>query len=263
MINKEVKIIGKSIPIMEACDKVTGRSKFVDDLAPEFFVKILGSPYPHARIKSIDVGRALSLRGVEAVLTYRDVPKRLIPSTSRRPCYAMDEHLRHLGDYVAAVAATSEVIAEEALDFIDVDYEVLPPVFDPEEALKPDAPRLYPEGNVYGTSQATTMEKGTYEPSLQEWGDISKGFEEADVIIEDQFEVTPQIHATIEPRVTMVCWEKDELTIWSSTQTPWALREAAAHVFEMPESKIIVLTPNVGGGFGGKYTGRYQIITCL
>jgi CO/xanthine dehydrogenase Mo-binding subunit len=164
---------------------------------------------------------------------------------------------------VAAVAATSEVIAEEALDFIDVDYEVLPPVFDPEEALKPDAPKLYPEGNVYGTSQATIMEKGTYEPCLQEWGDISKGFEEADVIIEDQFEVTPQIHATIEPRVTMVCWEKDELTIWSSTQTPWALREAAAHVFEMPESKIIVLTPNVGGGFGGKYTGRYQIITCL
>ncbi|MEI9478014.1 MAG: xanthine dehydrogenase family protein molybdopterin-binding subunit [Deltaproteobacteria bacterium] len=263
MINEKVKIIGKSMPIMEARDKVTGRSKFVDDLAPELFVKILGSPHAHAMIRSIDIERAKNLKGVEAILTHRDVPRRLMPSSSHRSCYAMDEHLRHVGDYVAAVAATSERVAEEALSLIDVDYEVLPCVFDPEEAMKAEAPRLYPEGNVYGSSQANIMERGAHEPCLQEWGDVRKGFDEADVIVEDQFEVISQIHAAIEPRVTMACWEKEGLTIWSSTQTPWSLREAAAHVFEMPESKIIVLTPNVGGGFGGKYTGRYQLITCL
>jgi putative selenate reductase molybdopterin-binding subunit len=263
MINDEGKIVGKSVPVMEARDKVTGRSKFVDDLVPELFVKVLGSPHAHAMIRSIDIERAKDLKGVEAILTHRDVPRRLMPSSSHRACYAMDEHLRHVGDYVAAVAATSERVAEEALSLIEVDYSVLPSVFDPEEALKPEAPRLYPEGNVYGGSQASIMERGTHEPNVQEWGNIDRGFIDADVLVQDQFEVIPQIHAAIEPRVIMACWQEDELTIWSSTQTPWSLREAAAYVFEIPESKVIVLTPNVGGGFGGKYTGRYQLITCL
>jgi CO/xanthine dehydrogenase Mo-binding subunit len=263
MAKEAMKVIGKSVPVMEARDKVTGRSQFVDDMKAELFIKILGSPHAHARIKSIDVSRAEKLAGVEAILTYKEVPHRLIPFRAHRSCYAMDEHLRYLGDYVAAVAATSEAIAEEALELIDVDYEVLPAVFDPEEAAKPTAPKIYPEGNVFGTSSEVPLERGTHEPSLQEWGDIAKGFEEADAVVEDNFDVTSQIHAPIEPHVCMARWKGDELTIWNATQTPWELRYVIAYLFEISESKVVVLSPNVGGGFGGKYTGRYQAVTCL
>jgi len=250
MAKEAMKIIGKSIPVMEARDKVTGRTVYVDDMKAELFIKILGSPHAHARVKSIDTSRAEKLAGVEAILTYKEVTHRLIPFGRYRPCYAIDEHLRHVGDYVAAVAATSEAIAEEALELIKVDYEVLPAVFDLEEAAKPTAPKIYPEGNAYG-------------PSLQEWGDINKGFAEADVVVEDNFDVTPQMHSAIETHVCMARWQGDELTIWCPTQTPWELRQVAAYFFEIPESKVTVLTPNIGGGFGGKYTGRYQVITCL
>jgi len=211
MAREAMKVIGKSVPIMEARDKVTGRAEFVDDMKAELFVKILSSPHAHARIKSIDTRRAEKLDGVEAVLTYKEVPQRLIPFRCRRPCYAMDEHLRYVGDYVAAVAATSEAIAEEALDLINLDYEVLPAVFDPEEAAKATAPKIYPEGNVYGTSMKTPLERGTNEPSLQEWGDITKGFEEADAVLGDNFDVTPQLHSALEPHVCMARWERDEI----------------------------------------------------
>jgi len=263
MAQEVMKVIGKSVPILEARDKVTGRTEYIDDMKTELFVKILRSPHAHARVKSIDTSRAEKLPGVEAILTYEEVPRRLLPIRTHRACYMMDEHLRYVGDYVAAVAATSEAIAEEALDLIKVDYEVLPAVFDPEEAAKPTAPKIYPEGNVFGISRAVPMERGTNEPGLQEWGDISKGFAEADVVVEDSFDVTPQVHSPIEPHVCMARWRGDELTIWDSTHSPWELRDVLASVFEMPESKVVVLSPNVGGGFGGKYVGRYEAVTCL
>jgi len=250
MARETMKVIGKAIPVMEARDKVTGRTVYVDDMKAELFVKILGSPHAHARVKSIDTSRAKKLAGVEAIMTYKEVAHRLIPFGRYQSCSAMDEHLRHVGDYVAAVAATSEAIAEQALELIDVDYEVLPAVFDPEEAAKPTAPKIYPEGNVRG-------------PSLQEWGDINKGFAEADVVVEDNFDVTPQMHSAMETHVCMARWQGDELTIWCATQTPWELRGMVAYFFEIPESKVTVLSPNIGGGFGGKYVGKYQVVTCL
>ena len=250
MTKRAMKSVGKSIPIMEARDKVTGRALYVDDMQAELFVKILGSPHAHARVKNIDTNNARMLSGVKAILTHKEVTHRQIPFGVYRPCYAIDDHLRHVGDYVAAVAATSEAIAEHALELIKVDYEVLPAVFEVEEAAKPNAPKIYPEGNVQG-------------PSLEEWGDINKGFADADVIVEDYFDITPQVHSPIETHVCMARWQGDELTIWCSTQTPWELRNIASYFFEIPESKVTVLTPNIGGGFGSKYTGRYQIITCL
>ena len=263
MAKEAMKVIGKAVPILEARDKVTGRAEYVDDMKAELFVKILGSPHAHARIKSIDVSQAEKLDGVEAILTYKEVPHRLIPFRCHRASYPIDEHLRYVGDYVAAVAATSEAIAEAALELIEVDYEVLPAVFDPEDAAKPTAPKVYPEGNVYGTSRETPLERGTNEPSLQEWGDINKGFAEADVVVEDNFDVTPQIHSPIETHVCMARWNGEELTIWCATHCPWELREVIADLFEIPQSKVVVLSANVGGGFGGKYVGRYQAVTCL
>jgi len=255
MAKAEMKVIGKSFPIMEAREKATGRSQYTDDMKAELFVKILGSPHPHAMIKSIDVSRAKKLAGVEAVLTYKQVPRKLMPFRSQRACYAMDKHLRHVGDHVVAVAATSEAIAEEALELVDINYEILPAVFDVDEAVKPTAPKIYPEGNI----NKTRLEA----PTLHEWGDISQGFEEADTVVEDSFEVTPQIHAAIEPQVCIARWEEDELTVWAATQTPWELRAMVAYALDIPESKIVVLTPTIGGGFGSKYVGRFPIITCL
>lgn len=245
-----MQTVGKSIPMLRARDKVTGRAVYTDDMRSDLFIKILGSPHAHALVKSVRVAEAKKLAGVAAVLTHEDVAHRKIPFGSYGECYPIDNHLRHLGDYVAAVAATSEALAEQALDLIQVDYDVLPAVFDVEEAAKPGACRLHPEGNVHG-------------PSLQEWGDIEAGFAAADVTVEDIFDVTPQVHTPLEPHACMACWDGGELRIWCSVQTPWELRDIAANYFEIAESKVTVMVPTIGGGFGGKYTGRYQIITAM
>ena len=258
----ELKTIGKSVPIREARDKVTGRARFVDDLRADLCIKILGSPHPHAIITKIDTRRAEELAGVRAVLTYREVPDRLIFFATHRACLPMDQHLRHVGDYVAAVAATSEAIAEQALDLIDVEYEILPAVFDPEEALQETAPRLFPEGNDYALAD---LPLGVGNPGgvLQEWGSLAEGFEQADVIAEESYDVRPQIHSAIEPHVCMARWQEQDLTIWNPTQIPSELRLIVSDYFEIPESRVTILSSLIGGGFGGKYTGRYQFVTCL
>ncbi len=257
-------VIGKGVPILEAHEKVTGRAKFVDDMDAELFVKILESPHPHAMVKDIDTSRAEELEGVKAVLTHRNVPEKQIQFTCHRACLAMDQHLRYVGDYVAAVAATSEAIAEEALELIHVEYDLLPAVFDPEDALKPGAPKLYEEGNDYGAASGMAI-WAEYPRGIQEWGDIDEGFKHAEVIVEESLDITPQTHAAIETYVCMAGWEKNknELTVWNATQTPTELRVFLADYFEMPASKVVVLSEYVGGGFGGKYTGRYQYVTCL
>ena len=260
---KELKAIGKSVPMRGAEELVQGRAKFVADMPAELHVKILGSPHAHAMIKSIDTSKAEVLEGVEAVLTYQDVPKRLMPRADQRALYILDPHLRHVGDEVAAVAAISKEIAEKALELIKVEYEVLPAVFDPEEAAKEDAPRIYPEGNVYGPQFGELVEKGINEPTLLEWGDIDKGFAEADIVVEDKFEAKPQVHAALEPHVCLASWEGDELTLWSATQTPTEVRKGVAYALGMPESKVRVISKWVGGGFGGKYTNRHQPIAAL
>lgn len=260
---KEFKVIGKPFPLREAREKVAGSFKYVDDIPAELYVKILRSPYPHAMIKTIYTGEAEKLDGVAAVLTYKDVPHRLMPRGGARACYILGEHLRFVGDEVAAVAAKSEAIAEEALDLMRVDYEVLPAVFDPEEATKEDAPKLYPEGNVYGPQFGPLIEKGINAPTVLEWGDIDKGFKEADVVVEDRFEVKPQVHSPIELHACIASWKGDKLTLWCSTQCPYEVREGVAYVLGMPEVKVRVISPAIGGGFGCKYLERYIPIAAL
>ncbi len=260
---KELKVVGKSILMRGSEELVTGKAEFVADMPAELYVKVLGSPHAHAIIRSIDTSEAEKLDGVEAVLTYQDVPKRLMPRANQRALYILDEHLRHVGDEVAAVAATSREIAEKALELIKVEYEVLPAVFDPEEAAKEDAPRIYPEGNVYGPQYGELEEKGINEPTLLEWGDIEKGFAEADIVVEDKFKVKPQVHSTLEPHVCLASWQDGELTLWAATQTPTEVRKSVAYVLGMPESKVRVISKLVGGGFGAKYTNRHQPIAAL
>jgi len=260
---EELKVVGKSVPLRGAEELATGKAKFVDDMPAELYVKVLGSPHPHAMIKSIDTSEAEKLEGVEAVLTYKDVPRRLMPRLAARACYILDPHLRHVGDEVAAVAATSKAIGEKALELIKVEYEVLPAVFDPEEAEKEDAPKLYPEGNVYGVPHEPLVEKGRHEPTLISYGDVDKGFAEADVIVEDKFEIKPQVHSALEPYVCIAEWKGAELTLWDSNQVPYEVRDGIAYALGMSESKVRVVTNYVGGGFGGKYLDRYQAITAL
>ncbi|MBI4595434.1 MAG: xanthine dehydrogenase family protein molybdopterin-binding subunit [Candidatus Tectomicrobia bacterium] len=245
-------VIGESVPVREAPELVTGKAQFVDDMPAQLHVKILRSPHAHARIISIEPGEAKRLNGVKAVLTHKEVPDRLMPRGAARALYILDPHLRHVGDEVAAVAATSKAMAERALELIRVEYEVLPAVFDPEEALKEDAPRLYPEGNVFNKI-----------PFVAAWGDVGKGFAEADVVVEDRFEIKPQMHAALEPHVCIGSWKGDQLTLWSATQTPTEVQEGIAQALDMPASKIRVISRYIGGGFGGKYLERYQALTAL
>ena len=260
-MTQELKCVGKSVPLRRAEELATGKAQFVDDIAAELHVKVLGSPYSHAMIKSIDTSEAEKLEGVEAVLTYKDVPQRLLLRGCARNCYILDPHLRHVGDEVAAVAATSKEIAEKALDFIKVEYEVLPAVYDPEEAAKEDAPKLYDDGNIFGPLVEQGV--GLNLPMVLSWGDVEKGFAEADVIVEDVFEVNPQVHSALEPYVCIAEWKGDELTLWNAVQCPWEVRDGISNALGMPESKVRIISDFVGGGFGGKYLDRYQGYTAL
>ena len=252
----EFEVIGRSVPDKLCYAKATGTAQYVDDLPVDLYVKILRSPHPHALVKSIDVSQAAQLDGVAAVITHEDVPERMLARGSARQVLILDRHLRHVGDEVAAVAAQTEAAAEDALELIEVEYEVLPAVFDAEEALKENAPKLYADGNLDDFLEQAA-------PFVLEYGDLAEGFAEADVIVEDIFEIAPQVHSPIEPHVCVASWLGDELTVETATQCPYEVRAGLAAVFALPESKIRVLSPLIGGGFGGKYTNRYQAIAAL
>ena len=263
-MNKEaLAVIGKSIHPTELAEKVTGGFKYVGDMPADLHVKILRSPHPHARIKHIDTSKVEKLKGVESVLTHKDVPQRKLPRRDQRGCLILGDHLRFVGDEVAAVAAVTREIAEEALDLFEVEYEILPPVFDPEEAARPDAPALYPGGNVYGPQFDMIIDRSLCEPVVLEFGDIEEGFKEADVVLEDRVEVKQQIHSPLEPHLCIASWKGDELTLWTATQSPYEVRMSIAYALGMPEGKIRVHYSAIGGGFGAKYVERYQPITAL
>jgi xanthine dehydrogenase molybdenum-binding subunit len=261
--DREDSVIGKFVPPKELLEKVTGRYEYVGDMRAELIGKILRSPHPHARIKHIDTSKVKKLKGVEAVLTHNDVPRRLMPRRDQRACYILEDRVRFVGDEVAAVAARTREIAEEALDLFEVEYEVLPAVFDPEEAASPDAPELYPGGNVYGPQFGMVVEKSIREPVVLEFGDIEEGFGAADVLIEDQFEIKPQIHSPLEPHICIASWRGDELTLWTATQSPYEARMSIAYALGIPEGKVRVIYTAIGGGFGSKYVERYQPIAGL
>lgn len=263
MIQDKNEICGTPVPLIEARDKVTGRCTYVDDRPTELHAKILRSPHPHARIKGINTKRAEKLEGVRAVLTHNDVPRRLLERRCAKPCYVLDERVRYAGDEVAAVAAKTKLLAEEALGLIEVDYEILTAVFDPEDAAKSEAPRLYPKGNVYGPLPHEVSEREEKATAVLEWGNIQDGFRNSAVIVEDRFDVKPFLHTPIETHACIAKWRGDELNVWTATHCPYEVRNSLAQLFEMPLAKVRVISEAIGGGFGSKYTERYQAITAL
>ena len=254
-MSEELSVVGKRLPRWGAHDKVTGAAKYLADIKlPGILVgKILFSPHAHARILNIDTSKAEKVPGVEAIVTWKDVPKNLYnpnkldlilvhPELEFKDMYVLSEKARFVGDRIAAVAATDASAAQRALELIEVNYEVLPAVFDPMEAMKPGAPRIhdYAENNVsvhFGFPVA--------------WGDVEKGFEQADVVVEETFRTASNHICQLEPCTCIASFAADgRLTIWSPSQHPFLHRRKLAEIFGMPEGMIKWITPHVGGAFG-------------
>jgi 4-hydroxybenzoyl-CoA reductase subunit alpha len=217
--------------------------------------KILGSPHPHAKVLHVDVSKALSLRGVKAVVTAADIPgKKFGIFRSRRDETGITQKARYIGDPVAAVAAVDEETAEDALGLIRVDYEELPALFDPEEAMKEGAPLIHDE-----------YERNIVAYRKFNFGDIEAGFKASDHVREDRFYSQGISHGNPEPRATLAQFDlSGNLTLWTSTQSPYIVRRDLSMVLNIPQSKIRVIKPYVGCGFGGKTElGSHQIAASL
>jgi len=247
----DFSIIGKSIAMVDAAGKTTGAGKYADDLSvPGMLIgKILHSPYPHARIKRIDTRRAEKLDGVITVAVGTDAPTPygILPVGHDEHALATDK-VRYVGDNVACVAAIDEATAEKALELIDVEYEVLPAYFDPEESMKAETDLIH-------DNKPHNLEKDYHHI----FGDPEKGFAEAEHVAEARFIANEVTHAAMEPHCTLAAFEIDphtgnlgRLTVQSSTQVPYYLQHKLSLVLEMPMSQIRVIKPLVGGGFGGK-----------
>lgn len=246
-MKEEFAVIGKYVPRVDGRVKVTGEAKYAADLSLPGMLwgKVLRSPHAHARILDIDYSRALRLPGVRAVVTGKDAKGEnfgFLPTTrDKKPLET--EKVRYVGDEIAAVAAIDKDIAEEALGLIKVDYEVLPAVFDSDEAMKDGAPQLH--DHVKNNISAETHLR---------WGDLEAGFAHSDLIQEDKFTTQAVVHGFIEPHAALASWESTgRAQIWASKQSPYIAYRHIARGLGIPLSKLRLVQPCVGGGFGGKH----------
>jgi carbon-monoxide dehydrogenase large subunit len=246
-----------SVPRVEGYEKVTGVAKFVDDIqfGPGLlYARLLRSPYPHALIKRIDTTKAEELPGVRLVVTGQDFPGYI-------GLYLKDRHLfargrvRFVGEPVAGVVATSELIAEQALGLIEVEYEELPGIFDPEAGVKPDAILIHPDLGSYEVAPFIFPVPGTNVSNHFQIrkGDVEAAFARCDVVVEGSYYV-PQIqHVPLEPHVAVALAEPNgKITLWASSQSPFAQRNLIAKSLDISHGDLRVITPFVGGGFGSK-----------
>jgi CO/xanthine dehydrogenase Mo-binding subunit len=247
----ELDIVGHPVPRVDADQRVTGAAKYTSDilLSHMLYARILRSPHPHALVKGIDASQAEKLPGVKAVgSAFNTDAIRWHGSSS-----LFDKTVRLVGDEVAAVAAVDEETAADALELIRVDYETLPFVTDMEEAMKDNAPKLWPNGNLVGGK-----------PSIYERGSVSKGFAEADLVIEETFGTQTELHTCLEPHGSVAAWEGDKLTVWDSTQGVFNVRDALAAALGIPSNHVRVIKQYMGGGFGSKLElGKYTVIAAL
>ncbi|MGY9004924.1 MAG: xanthine dehydrogenase family protein molybdopterin-binding subunit [Alphaproteobacteria bacterium] len=257
--DRKLKIVGTSPIKPDGVDKVTGRAKFGSDInLPSMLIgKILRSPHAHAIIKSIDTSAAEKFPGVKAVCTSADFPE-LPPGGIFDGSYnAMArEKVFYDGHAVAAVAATSEKIAKAALKLIKVEYELLPHVIDVMDAASDDAPILFPNNRPKGID-GWPKDKQTNILERAEWamGDVDKGFEDADIIVEHEFDTKPMHQGYIEPQSCVANYTEDgQVELWTCTQAHFVYRSRLAAMLKMDISRIRVTATELGGGFGGKTT---------
>lgn len=256
-----LQTVGHPEPKVDAVKLVQGKPAFTADFEKRdmLVARVLRSPYAHAEITSIDTSAAEALPGVAAVLTWKDLP-RVVYSTAGQSdpipgpldSFSLDHKVRFVGDRVALVAAETAEIAEAALELIDVTYEVLPPIIDPQEAMAEGAPVIHDEPE-YVHFDASDPEKNLAAKISIDIGDVEEGFAEADRIFEAEYIVPKVQQAHIEPHVVVTYWDADDrLVIRTSTQVPFHVRRQLAPVLNLPVKRIRVIKPRIGGGFGGK-----------
>jgi xanthine dehydrogenase YagR molybdenum-binding subunit len=230
--------IGKSIKRLDGPDKATGRAKYTYDIVRPgmLYGRLLDSPHPHARVRSIDLSAAEKLPGVRAVLALKDTAK---PEVSR---------VRYQGEEVAAVAAITEEIAQDAIRLIKVDYEVLPHLTTVEQALRPESPQVFEKGNF---TQPAVREEG---------GDIEAALKASAHVVEGTYSTQVQTHTSLETHGGICEWNGDQLTCWVSTQAVHGTREGTARALNIPQTNVRVITDYMGGGFGSKLGGDAQVV---
>ena len=243
----EHSFIGERVPRVDALEKVTGEADYCADLKIPgmLFGKIKRSPYPFARILSIDTSSAQKLPGVRAVITAQDVTQFAYGLVLLDELPLASDYVRYIGDEVAAVAAVDEDTAEEALDLIRVEYEELTPVFDPEKAVEPGAPAIHPEleGVKHNVAHHINFVRG----------DGDSAFKRADFVIGDRFSTQGVHQAYLETQGCIAQWDvSGKLTMWGSTQSPFYHRTLIAKALGIPEHQVRMIHPCVGGGFGSK-----------
>jgi len=265
LTQREFKVVGTRPLRPDGADKVTGRARFGADLymANMLVGKVLRSPHAHARIKSIDTSKALALQGVKAVITagdLSDLPSEFIPAGEMMVNYRdmtrnimAREKALYEGHAVAAVAATTEAVALQALDLIDVDYEVLPHVIDVAEAMAPGAPVLHDNMYTIGVDPKPAQPSNVAKRVEFNLGDIAAGFAKADVVIEREFTTAPVHQGYIEPHACLASVSEDgQAELWCTTQGQFIVRSFCAKLLGMDLAKLRVTPSEIGGGFGGK-----------
>lgn len=253
MIKQEFEVIGKSLRRVDVVEKALGKARFCADLSfpGMLHAKVLRSKVPHGIIKRIDVSKALQMEGVRAVLTADDVP-----GANNHGIILKDEpvlvkdRIRKVGDPIALVAADTLKIAEKALEAIQVEIEELEPVFDPFEAMKEDAPKLYEKGNILSTARIIK-------------GDVEEGFRNSDVVIAQRYRTGRVEHAYIEPEVCIGKVDGDLITVWGSTQNTHFDQKEIARNLGISINKVRVIQAVTGGGFGGKLDISAQVHVAL
>ena len=258
--NTEYKVVGTRPIRHDGTDKVTGRAKYGADFSASDLLhgKVLRSPHAHAKIKSIDVSKALAYPGVKAVITGQDMPISKMESPGRTAKFASDNVMArgkalYKGHPVAAVAAVNAHVADSAALLINVEYEVLPPLMTVQQAMKDGAKPVHDDVTTTELGERTDKVSNVATHLRFEQGDTDKGFAEADIIVEREFTTATVHQGYIEPQTAAALWNADgNVTIWTSTQGSFSAREALAGVLDLPVSKIKVVPMEIGGGFGGK-----------
>ena len=235
--------VGQSVPKADAGEKVRGEPVYYGDLILPNMLhgRVLRSPYPHARILQIDTSRAKALPGVAAVATHADIPGIKVLGRMKDQSILCQDKVRFTGDAVALVAAETPAIADQALRLIEVQYQELPAVFSPKEALLPDAPRLH--GGKDNVLRHFELCKG----------DVDDAFKKCDVIVQDTYETPTNEHAYLEVEGAVANKNADgTITVWVGAQVPFLARENIARMLNLPPENIRLINTNAGGGFGGK-----------
>ena len=267
--SETLRQIGRSPVRHDVADKLTGAALYVSDmiLPGMLYAQVKKSPHARAKIRRIDVSRAKRLPGVRAILTGHDLDYRLGLYVVDKDILAKNE-IRHFGEAVAAVAADTLAIAHEAVELIEVDYEILTPILNHMDALAPGAPLVHPDLASYDFVEAAfSPQPGTNIANLTKCrkGDVEKGFAEAEWIVEREYTNPSVQHVPMETHVAIAQWKSgDRVDIWTSAQSPFTVRDLFCHTFKLPLNNVRVVIPNVGGGFGGKAGIHLEpLVACL